>query len=196
MKEGSNATAPGVIIINASLGDRNKPFAGHMSGWVRVLDYLAYRYGILFVVSAGNQFADLGDFPRWDGGVRSACSAQKARTALRASGQTIASRRILAHCRESINAPQSAACTGISIRSDPLPLQPSMFGLILGSAMSQALWGRATGCHKARHRGRRRTAPCPSRSGWKRSSASSDANRRAVVGWHSRCRTAQSAKRR
>ena len=77
MKEGANAAAPGVIIINASLGDRNKPFAGHMSGWARVLDYLAYRYGILFVVSAGNQFADLENSQHGDGGVRSACCARK-----------------------------------------------------------------------------------------------------------------------
>lgn len=64
------ATAPGVFIVNLSLGDRNRPFAGPMSPWGRLLDYLADRFGILFLVSAGNvteplavrDFAGLIDF--------------------------------------------------------------------------------------------------------------------------------------
>jgi hypothetical protein len=36
MREGQNPLAPHVIIINASLGDPNKPFYGRMSGWARV----------------------------------------------------------------------------------------------------------------------------------------------------------------
>ncbi len=103
MKEGAEAAAPGVIIVNASLGDRNKPFAGHMSGWARVLDYLAYRYGILFVVSAGNQFVDLEDPNVGTVAFEALAPPEKARTALRASGQSMASRRILAPA-ESINA--------------------------------------------------------------------------------------------
>jgi hypothetical protein len=47
-------TAPEVFIVNLSLGDRNRPFAGPMSPWGRLLDYLADRFGILFMVSAGN----------------------------------------------------------------------------------------------------------------------------------------------
>lgn len=103
LKEGEHATAPHVIIVNASLGDRNKPFAGQMSGWARVLDYLSYRYGILFVVSAGNQF---NDFQTTGMGVtefEALSPEEKARTALAASGQTLANRRILSPA-ESINA--------------------------------------------------------------------------------------------
>lgn len=48
------ATAPDVFIVNLSIGDRNRPFTGPMSPWARLLDYLAERFGILFVVSAGN----------------------------------------------------------------------------------------------------------------------------------------------
>ncbi len=57
MKEGDSegpATAPEVFVVNLSLGDQNRPFTGSMSPWGRLLDYLADRYGILFVVSAGN----------------------------------------------------------------------------------------------------------------------------------------------
>jgi hypothetical protein len=53
------ATAPDVIIVNASIGDRARPFAGRMSPWARALDWLAYELGILFVVSAGNAERDL-----------------------------------------------------------------------------------------------------------------------------------------
>ena len=49
-----DATAPDVFIVNLSLGDQNRPFTGPMSPWGRLLDYLAERFGILFVVSAGN----------------------------------------------------------------------------------------------------------------------------------------------
>ncbi len=57
MKEGDGAgeaTAPNVFIVNLSLGDENRPFTGAMSPWGRLLDYLAERFGILFIVSAGN----------------------------------------------------------------------------------------------------------------------------------------------
>ena len=48
------ATAPDVFLVNLSLGDENRPFTGSMSPWGRLLDYLAERFGILFLVSAGN----------------------------------------------------------------------------------------------------------------------------------------------
>ena len=57
MKVGDNEgkpTAPDVFIVNLSIGDRNRPFSGPMSPWGRLLDYLADRFGILFLVSAGN----------------------------------------------------------------------------------------------------------------------------------------------
>jgi len=47
-------TAPDVFIVNLSLGDRTRPFSGLMSPWGRLLDHLADRFGILFLVSAGN----------------------------------------------------------------------------------------------------------------------------------------------
>jgi hypothetical protein len=47
-------TAPNVLIVNLSLGNRRRPFHGRLSAWARLLDRLAYRFGILFIVSAGN----------------------------------------------------------------------------------------------------------------------------------------------
>lgn len=47
--------APTVRIINHSLGDRMRLFDGRlMSPWARALDWLAWHYGVLFLVSGGN----------------------------------------------------------------------------------------------------------------------------------------------
>lgn len=54
MRDGVDASAPGVIVVNLSLGNARRPFHGQLSAWARLLDRLAYRFGILFVVSAGN----------------------------------------------------------------------------------------------------------------------------------------------
>lgn len=57
MKEGDHegpATAPEVFLVNLSLGDENRPFSGPISPWAKLLDMLSERYGILFLVSAGN----------------------------------------------------------------------------------------------------------------------------------------------
>jgi hypothetical protein len=54
MREGREATAPNVLIVNVSLGNSRRPFQGTLSPWARLLDRLAYQYGILFLVSAGN----------------------------------------------------------------------------------------------------------------------------------------------
>jgi Subtilase family len=51
---GEPATAPEVVIINLSLGDRWRPFARVMSPLGRLLDFLSHRYRVLFLVSAGN----------------------------------------------------------------------------------------------------------------------------------------------
>ena len=56
MREGGG---PNVVIVNLSLGDRTKPFSGKISTWARALDYLAFHYGVLFLVSAGNCSDDM-----------------------------------------------------------------------------------------------------------------------------------------
>lgn len=47
-------SAPEVVIINLSIGDPYRLFDSQMSPWARMLDWLSVRYGVLFVVSAGN----------------------------------------------------------------------------------------------------------------------------------------------
>ena len=50
----AGGVASSVRVINLSLGDRFYPFHGFLSPWARLLDWLSAKYGVLFVVSAGN----------------------------------------------------------------------------------------------------------------------------------------------
>lgn len=46
--------APTVRVINLSIGDPSRPLDGPLSPFARMLDWLAWKYKLLFVVSAGN----------------------------------------------------------------------------------------------------------------------------------------------
>jgi hypothetical protein len=48
------AVAPSVRVINLSIGDEARLFEREMSPWARLLDWLSFRYSVLFIVSAGN----------------------------------------------------------------------------------------------------------------------------------------------
>jgi len=52
--QGEDPIAPQVKVINLSIGDRYRQFTQSMSPLARLLDWLSVRYGVLFVVSAGN----------------------------------------------------------------------------------------------------------------------------------------------
>lgn len=51
---GEPAAAPDVVVVNLSIGIRDRPFDQALSPLARLLDWLAWRYKLLFVVSAGN----------------------------------------------------------------------------------------------------------------------------------------------
>lgn len=53
------AQAPNVKIINISLGDPEYPFLHTPSPWARLLDWLSFKYHVLFCVSAGNYIDDM-----------------------------------------------------------------------------------------------------------------------------------------
>ncbi len=107
MKAGDNeggATAPEVFLVNLSLGDRNRPFTGPMSPWGRLLDYLADRFGILFLVSAGNVVEPLA-VPDFAGLIEfeNASAADREAAILRALAAQQAVRTLLSPA-ESLNA--------------------------------------------------------------------------------------------
>jgi hypothetical protein len=86
--------APSVCVINLSIGDPYQPFIRTLSPLARLLDWLAWSYKILFVVSAGNHVAELSLHTESGGGVDALISAL-------ASGQR--HRRILSPA-EAVNA--------------------------------------------------------------------------------------------
>ena len=51
---GDEATAPNTRIINLYIGDPVRQLAVTMSPTARLLDFLAYKYNLLFIISAGN----------------------------------------------------------------------------------------------------------------------------------------------
>jgi len=52
--QGESPAAPQIKVINLSIGDRTRQFIQSMSPLARLLDWLSAKYGVLFVVSAGN----------------------------------------------------------------------------------------------------------------------------------------------
>lgn len=121
MRSGDAATAQHVLIVNASLGDANKPFAGRLSGWARVIDHLASTYGILFVISAGNHHAPLETRDMAAGVFEALNPAERVRVALRASATQLTTRRVLAPA-EAMNAITVGALHADQFTySNPLP---------------------------------------------------------------------------
>ena len=60
--EGEGATpavAPTIKVINFSIGDANQLFDREMSPWARLMDWLAWKYKVTFVVSAGNHHGNV-----------------------------------------------------------------------------------------------------------------------------------------
>ncbi|WP_263723497.1 S8 family serine peptidase [Albidovulum sediminicola] len=52
--DGQSPIAPDAFVVNLSIGVMNGHFNGRLSALARLLDWWAYRAGVLFVVSAGN----------------------------------------------------------------------------------------------------------------------------------------------
>lgn len=51
--------APAVVVVNHAVADPSRMFDRGISAWGRVLDFLAWRYRLLVLVSAGNRNTDL-----------------------------------------------------------------------------------------------------------------------------------------
>ena len=95
------AQAPGVKIINLSLGDDTRPFIHSPSPWARLLDWLSWKYRILFCVSAGN-YSDGYDFGIPYSEYATKPPEDKTEMLLQHKHNTLSERRLLAPA-ESIN---------------------------------------------------------------------------------------------
>ncbi len=58
-ENGEPPVAPNVRVINISIGDRSHPLDREMSSWARLLDWLSWKYNVLFIVSAGNHLQEI-----------------------------------------------------------------------------------------------------------------------------------------
>jgi len=110
MREGAEATAPGALIVNVSLGNPRRRFHRQLSPWATALDRLAYRFGLLFIVSAGNCRDPFGiptctDSAAFEG----AAAERRATDTLRALGAVVADRRVFSPA-ETVNGLTIGAC--------------------------------------------------------------------------------------
>jgi hypothetical protein len=105
MFEADGATPPqaaGVKVINLSLGDVSQPFDRQLSPWARLLDWLAFKYQVLFVVSAGNPGSEI-TIPAPPASIAGMSDDDLRSHTLRSMAQQRVHRRLLAPA-ESINA--------------------------------------------------------------------------------------------
>ena len=101
---GEASTAPTVRIVNLSLGDAKRRFAGVISPWARLIDHLAWRHNVLILVSAGNitERLLLENVDRW-ADVENADNDERQAVLLRAILRQRANRRLLSPS-EAVNA--------------------------------------------------------------------------------------------
>ena len=98
----TDALAPTVKIINLSLGDPARPFLHTPSPWARLLDWLSWKYRVLFCVSAGNYEGGY-DFGMPSTTFNSKSDTEKTNLLIEAIQDGLSERRLLAPA-ESINA--------------------------------------------------------------------------------------------
>lgn len=96
------AQAPGIKIINLSVGDPERPFIHTPSPWARLLDWLSWKYRVLFCVSAGN-FTDGIDIGMLNRKFSKLSDEQKVAHVLKCIEQQLSERRLLSPA-ESLNA--------------------------------------------------------------------------------------------
>ncbi len=101
-RPGQRPLAPSVKVINLSVGDGAQLFDRHLSPWARLLDWLAWKHQLLFVVSAGNHLLDL-TIPAPPGSITRMSDEDLRGHTLRAMAHQRLQRRLLAPA-ESVNA--------------------------------------------------------------------------------------------
>ncbi len=98
---GEPPAAPSVRVINLSVCDRSRPFDRAMSSWARLLDWLSWKYNVVFIVSAGNHTQDIElDVPRTD--LRNLTPQETENAVIKAVAKDTRHRRLLSPA-ESVN---------------------------------------------------------------------------------------------
>ncbi len=93
-ENGEPPAALSVRIINLSICDQTRPLIREMSSWARLLDWLSWKYNILFIVSAGNHLQDIElDLPRSD--LSTLTAEERERAVVKALAMDTRNRRLL-----------------------------------------------------------------------------------------------------
>ncbi len=93
-ENGEPPVAPGIRVINLSIGDPSHPLDREMSAWARLLDWLSWKYNVLFVVSAGNHPEDIElSIPRTN--LNTLADADREKAVIEAQVQDTRHRRLL-----------------------------------------------------------------------------------------------------
>jgi hypothetical protein len=118
IRQGEDPSSPDVVIVNLSLGNSRRPFHGQLSPWARLLDRLAYRFGILFLVSAGNITSPFS-IPAFPNSIafEAAVGEERAKGTLQAINDIKADRRLFAPA-ETVNGITVGACNEDAIAPD------------------------------------------------------------------------------
>lgn len=118
------AVAPSVKVINLSVGDDSRVFERELSPWARLLDWLAFRYRLLFIVCTGNSSGRLR-LAVPSGALNGLAEAERRNRALEALLTSDVDRRLIAPA-EAIN----ALTVGAShVDASQAPAHPNRFDL-------------------------------------------------------------------
>lgn len=103
-------TMPNILIVNLSLGNAHRPFHGQLSAWARLIDRLSHRFGLLFIVSAGNQSAEFGVAAFPTSAAYEGANALDRATATKVAINGVAGNRRLLSPAETLNGVTVGAC--------------------------------------------------------------------------------------
>jgi len=138
------AQAPNVRVINMSLGDGTRLFDREISPWARLLDWLSWKYRVLFVVSAGNHVDELViDVP--EERFEQLDDAILRGHALRAMATQRLTRRLLAPA-ESVNA---LTVGSLHAQGTPVGATGQLSDLLRGSGLPSPINSVASGFRRA-----------------------------------------------
>ena len=100
-ENGEPPVAPSVRVINLAICDAARPLNREMSSWARLLDWLSWKYKVLFVVSAGNHSGSL-ELEVPSGGLNSLNPEELEESVIRSVADDTRNRRLLSPS-ESLN---------------------------------------------------------------------------------------------
>ena len=133
-ENGEPPASPSVRVINLSICDPARPLNRDMSSWARLLDWLAWKYHVLFMVSSGNHYQDLElDVPRSD--LSGLTAEERERTVVKSLAADTRNRRLLSPA-ETLNGLTIGAIHADASSTSPSHLIDPFVGTGLPSVIS------------------------------------------------------------